>query len=116
MAALSATDIDAITARHPAVFAGSRRKQATRWLIGLGVIAYLCFAWWFFAIGTVLANGNWGIAGIYLADWVSYETRPNIEFTPEGLVVSYPRFSAYNEDRHPEWIELQDVRSPGVAG
>jgi phosphonate transport system permease protein len=64
----------------------------------------------------VLANGNWGIAGIYLADWVSYETRPNIEFTPEGLEVGYPRFSAYNAERHPDWIELQDIRSPGLAG
>ena len=113
---LTGAEMEAITARHPAVFAGSRRKQVTRWLVGVGVVAYLCFAWWFFAIGTVLANGNWGIAGIYLADWVSYETRPNIEFTPEGLVVGYPRFSAYNANRHPDWIELQDIRSPGVAG
>jgi phosphonate transport system permease protein len=116
MAALTETEMEAIAARHPAVFAGSRRKQATRWLVGAGVVAYLCFAWWFFAIGTVLANGNWGIAGIYLADWVSYETRPNIDFGKDGLEVRFPRFSAYNENRHPDWIELQDVRSPGVAG
>jgi phosphonate transport system permease protein len=113
---LTGADIAAIAARHPAVFAGSRRRQATRWLIGLGVVAYLCFAWWFFAIGTVLANGNWGIAGIYLADWVSYETRPNIDFTDGGLHVQYPRYSAYNENRQPGWVELQDIRSPGVAG
>ncbi|MEP9386416.1 phosphonate ABC transporter, permease protein PhnE [Mesorhizobium sp. KR9-304] len=121
MAALSTTtlsqaDIAAIADRHPAVFAGSRRKQLTRWLIGLSIVAYLCFAWWFFAIGTVLANGNWGIAGIYLADWVSYETRPNIDFTDGGLHVQYPRYSAYNENRQPAWVELQDIRSPGVAG
>ncbi len=116
MAALIQVEMDAIVGRHPIVFAGSRRKQATRWLIGVGIVAYLAFAWWFFAIGTVLANGNWGIAGIYLADWVSYETRPNIDFTDDGLHVQYPRFSAYNENRQPAWIELQDVRSPGVAG
>jgi phosphonate transport system permease protein len=116
MAAMSASDIDAIADRHPAVFAGSRRKQLTRWLIGLGIVAYLCFAWWFFAIGTVLANGNWGIAGIYLADWVSYETRPNIDFTDAGLHIQYPRYSAYNENRQPAWVELQDIRSPGLAG
>lgn len=118
MAAMTLTgvDVEAIAARHPAVFAVSRRKQATRWLIGAGIVAYLCFAWWFFAIGTVLANGNWGIAGVYLADWVSYETRPNIDFTDEGLHVRFPRFSAYNENRQPDWIELQDVRSPSMAG
>ena len=116
MTTLAHDDIEAIAARHPAVFAGSRRKQATRWLVGLGVVAYLCFAWWFFAIGSVLANGNWGMAGIYLADWVSYETRPRIAFTPEGLEVKYTRFSAYNAERHPDWVELQDIRSPGVVG
>lgn len=114
--ALSASDIDQIATRHPAVFAGSRRKQMTRWLIGAGFVAYLAFAWSFFAVGSVLANGNWSLAGVYLADWVSYETRPNIEFTPEGLEVGYPRFSAYNAERHPDWIELHDVRSPRVAG
>lgn len=96
MAALTAANVEEIAARHPAVFAGSRRKQVIRWLIGAGFVAYLAFAWWFFAVGSVLANGNWGIAGVYLADWVSYEIRPNIEFTDEGLTVSYPRFSAYN--------------------
>ena len=64
----------------------------------------------------MLANGNWGIAGIYLADWVSYETRPNIEFTDEGLEVQYPRFSAYNETGIRTGSSSQDVRSPGVAG
>ncbi len=116
MAAMSASDIDAIADRHPLVFAGSRRKQITSWLIGIAIAAYLIFAWWFFAIGAVLANGNWGIAGIYLADWVSYETRPNIDFTKDGLKVQYPRFSAYNETRQPAWVELHDLRGPGLAG
>ncbi len=112
---LAATDINAIAARHPAVFAGSWRKRMTRWLVGAGFLAYLAFAWWFFAVGTVLANGNWNIAGIYLADWVSYETRPNIDFTDDGLKVRYPRFSAYRSERHPDWLTLQDTRAPDVA-
>lgn len=116
MATLTANDIDVIAERHPAVFARSRRRQTMRWLAAAGFVAYLAFAWWFFAVGSVLANGNWGIAGVYLADWVSYETRPNIEFTPAGLDVSYPRFSAYNANRHPDWIELTDIVAPGVSG
>ena len=78
MAALTNSDIEAIAHRHPLVFAGSLRKQVVRGLIGICVVAYLAFAWWFFAIGAVFAAGNWGIAGVYLADWVSYEVRPNI--------------------------------------
>lgn len=44
MTTLAQADVEAIAARHPAVFAGSRRKQMTGWLVGLGVVAYLCFA------------------------------------------------------------------------
>ena len=116
MAALTKDDIDAIAGRYPVVFAGSLRKQVMRWLIGLGIVAYLVFAWWFFAIGTVLGNGNWGIAGIYLADWVSYETRPNVEFGHGSVEVSYSRFSAYRPDRQPDWVRLEQVTAPGVAG
>ena len=55
MTMLAEAEVDAIAARHPAVFAGSRRKQTTGWLVSLGVVAYLCFAWWFFAIAAPLA-------------------------------------------------------------
>ncbi len=96
MTALTAAEIDAIAARHPAVFAGSLRKRLTAWLVGAGILAYLVFAWWFFAIGSVLANGNWGIAGVYLADWVSYEVRPNVEFEGDG---PEDRLSARRLDR-----------------
>lgn len=116
MAALTNRDIEAIADRHPLVFAGSLRRQVVRGLIGIGVVAYLAFAWWFFAIGAVFAAGNWGIAGVYLADWVSYEVRPNIEFGDDGLEVSYPRFSAYRADRQPDWLQLDEVVAPGIAG
>jgi len=102
-----AAEVDAIVARHPDVFAGSRRKSLTGWLIGAGVVAYLVFAWWLFSIGTVLSSGNWGIAGAYLADWVSYETRPNVDYTDGGATIAYPRFSAYNDNRHPDWIRFE---------
>ncbi len=116
MAALTVAEVDAIAARHPAVFAGSSRKRTMRWLVAAAFAAYLAFAWWFFAVGSVLANGNWSIAGVYLADWVSYEIRPNIDFTDGGLTVRYPRFSAYSAERQPDWVELQDMRAPGTAG
>ena len=55
-------------------------SSLTGWAVAAGIVAYLAFAWWFFAVGAVLAGGNWGIAGTYLADWVSYEDRPQIDF------------------------------------
>lgn len=107
MAAMTATQISEIAARHPAVFDGSRRKQVGGWLIGAGVVAYMIFAWWFFAIGAVLAGGNWGIAGSYLADWISYEVRPGVEFQNDYLEVTYPRFSPLGENPNPDWVRKE---------
>ncbi|GLS31867.1 phosphonate transport system permease protein [Mesorhizobium albiziae] len=116
MTTLTAEQIDDISKRHPEVFAGSQRKRLTAWLVGAGIAAYLVFAWWFFAVGSVLAGGNWGIAGVYLADWVSYEIRPEIEFDGDRLEISYPRFSSYRADRQPDWIRIEPVEreEPGA--
>lgn len=106
MALMTEAEVSSIAARHPDVFDGSSRKRLVSWAVGLGIVGYLVFAWWLFSIGSVFASGNWSIAGSYLADWVSYETRPKVEFVEGGATLSYPRFSAYNPDRHPEWISL----------
>jgi len=105
MASQSAND--AILARYPEIFASSARRQRTGWLIGLGTIAYLAFAWWFFSIGSVLGGANWGIAGTYLNDWYSYEIKPDIDFEENHLTVSFPRFSPLGSDPKPEWLELR---------
>lgn len=106
MTTVSITDMQAIADRHPAVFSGSWRKSLIGWAVGAGIVAYLAFAWWFFSVGAVLAGGNWGIAGTYLADWVSYEVRPQIVFKQDRLDIGYPRFSSYRADRHPDWLSF----------
>ncbi|MEO5323485.1 phosphonate ABC transporter, permease protein PhnE [Mesorhizobium sp. CC13] len=113
MTTLSMADMQAIAGRHPGVFSGSWRKSLIGWAIGCGIVAYLVFAWWFFSVGTVLAGGNWGIAGTYLADWVSYEVRPQVSFKDGRLDVGYPRFSSYRADRHPDWLDI--TRPAGAA-
>lgn len=100
-------DIHGVAARHPEVFARSLRKRLTGWLVGAGIIAYLVFAWWFFSIGAVLSGANWGIAGNYLADWVSYEVRPDIDFKDNHLEISYPRFSPLGANPQPDWVSLK---------
>ncbi len=105
MATLSAADIDEPFRNAIRKFSPARnRKRLTGWLVGAGIVAYLVFAWWFFAVGAVLAAGNWGIAGVYLADWVSYEMRPEIELQGRSPGVGYPRFSSYRADRQPDWM------------
>lgn len=104
MGAFHAHEAEALAARYPDVFARSLRSRLTGWLIAAGIVAYFLFAWWFFSIGQVLANGNWGIAGIYMADWVSYEVRPDIEFRDNHLEISFPRFSPLGENPDPAWL------------
>ncbi|HEV2897248.1 MAG TPA: phosphonate ABC transporter, permease protein PhnE [Pseudaminobacter sp.] len=104
MAVLSIFEVDEIAARHPQVFAGSLRKRLAGWAIGLGVAAYLAFAWWFFAIAAVFANGNWGIAGAYLADWVTYEARPTIGIEQNHLEISFPRFDPVGARGSVDWL------------
>lgn len=105
MSLMSAQEFEIISQRYPTLISGSWRRSARGWLIGFGIIAYLFFAWWFFSIGTVFASGNWAIAGPYLADWVSYEIRPNVDFNGDRLKITYPRFSAYRADRQPDWVK-----------
>jgi len=104
----SVLEMEAIAARHPHLLRSSSEKRLKPLLIGIGVVAYLVFSWWFFSIGHVLANANWGIAGTYLADWVSHEIRPDIEIAPDGAMsVSYQRNSPLGKNPDPKWVSLE---------
>lgn len=96
-----------LIARHPAIFAASRRKALLACASAAAVLAYLVFAWWFFAMGSVFANGRWELAGAYLADWVSYESRPNLAFENGYLDVSFPRFDPMGKNPDPDWLVTQ---------
>ena len=105
MRAFTPVEAEALAARHPDIFSTSLGKRLTAWLIAGGTVLYLIFVWWFFSIGAIFANANWGIAGVYMADWVSYEIRPNIEFRENHLEVSFPRFSPLGDNPNPDWLE-----------
>ncbi|MCA1404085.1 phosphonate ABC transporter, permease protein PhnE [Ensifer sp. IC3342] len=104
----SLPEMEAIAARHPHLLHSSSRKRFKAALIGIGVLLYMAFSWWFFSIGHVLANANWGIAGTYLADWVSYEVRPEIAIAADGtMAVSYARNSPLGPNPNPDWVTLE---------
>ncbi|SNY92867.1 phosphonate transport system permease protein [Cohaesibacter sp. ES.047] len=104
MTALSASDLNDLIDRYPDVFRVGFFKRFRGWIISASIIIYLIFAWQFFHVGQVLSNGNWQIAGAYLADWVSYEVRPDIEFDDGFVRVEFPRFSPLGADPKPDWI------------
>lgn len=104
-ATLSLSELASIKAKHPQVFERSWTKRfRAPTIIGLAVL-YGLYCMWFFAIGKALDEGNWDIAGAYLADWISYEVRPDIDYRSGELEIEFPRFSPLGENPEPAWIE-----------
>jgi phosphonate transport system permease protein len=105
MSKLHLSEMDAIEARHPEIFARPFWSRFRMPLVVLGAILYGVYCWWFFAIGSVFHNANWSLAGTYLADWVSYEVRPEIRMTDDGVMqIVYPRFSPLGDNPNPDWL------------
>jgi phosphonate transport system permease protein len=96
--------IDDIVARHPAAFKASFWKRYSAPIGILLCILYTLYCWWFFSVGAVLQQANWRLAGAYLADWVSYEIRPDIEFGDGYLTIGYSKFSELGAHPNPDWV------------
>ena len=94
--------IDDIVARHPAAFKASFWKRYSAPIGILLCILYTLYCWWFFSVGAVLQQANWRLAGAYLADWVSYEIRPDIEFGDGYLTIGYSKFSELGAHPNPD--------------
>ncbi|GMB79978.1 phosphonate ABC transporter, permease protein PhnE [Shinella zoogloeoides] len=108
MTTLNSARMDEIAARHPAVFHRSFWQRFRVAIIAGGFVLYALYCWWFFAIGHVLGNANWNLAGTYLADWVSYEVRPEVTIAPDGAMkLTYPRFSPLGPNATPDWVEIE---------
>ncbi|MBD9373765.1 phosphonate ABC transporter, permease protein PhnE [Rhizobium sp. ARZ01] len=105
MTMLHMSEMEQIAARHPEIFQRSVWSRFRMPIIVFGALLYGLYCWWFFAIGTVLQNANWSLAGTYLADWVSYEVRPEIHMASDGTMqIRYPRFSPLGDNPNPDWL------------
>ena len=106
MSMINTAELNRLAERYPQVLERSL-WQRYRIPFSIGVLTiYFLFCWWFFAIGKTLSEANWGIAGNYLADWVSYEIRPEFEIDRDrALTITYPRFDPIGPNPNPDWIE-----------
>lgn len=108
MATLTAQELDAIAARHPHLLRPSFWSLYRIPVIAVTVALYLVFCWWFFAIGHVLSSSSWGIAGTYLADWISFEERPDITIASDGTMkVVWSRYDPIGPNPNPDWITAE---------
>lgn len=108
MTVLNTAEMDALAARHPELLHRSIWQRSRIPIIASAAILYFIFAWWFFAVGKVVGGANWGLAGNYLADWVSYEIRPDIDIASDGsMQITYPRFDPIGSNPNPDWLEAK---------
>ncbi|WP_455873391.1 phosphonate ABC transporter, permease protein PhnE [Rhizobium yanglingense] len=106
MSSLNAAEMERIAAGHPEIFNPSVWRRFQVPLIVAAFVLYVLYAWWFFAVGKVFGEANWGIAGNYMADWVSYEIRPDVEIDADGnMQIKYSRFDPIGPNPNPDWLE-----------
>ncbi|WOC15697.1 hypothetical protein MP213Fo_11540 [Pseudochrobactrum sp. MP213Fo] len=103
---LSADQISDLENRYPQVFKRSWNKRYLLPLVVIGVVIYMIYCWWFFAIGTVLSEGQWDRAGITARQWYSYEIRPTMRMSGDEVKITYPRFSVLGNNPDPEWVSV----------
>ena len=96
--------IEDIASRHPLAFRPSFWKRYSAPIAIAACLVYTLYCWWFFSVGAVLQQANWRLAGAYLADWVSYEIRPDIELKDGYLTIGYSRFSELGSHPNPAWV------------
>lgn len=108
MKTLDASEMESIAKRH------ARTLQRTIWqrfrfaiISGLALL-YIVYCFWFFSVIQVLGNANWNLAGAYLADWVSYEVRPDIKIdSDQTMKIIYPPYSPLGENPNPDWLRAE---------
>lgn len=119
---MNALDMRDIETRFPEMLHKSVWQQLKLPAAIVALIAYFVFCWWFFALGAVLTNARGDLAYIYLADWFSYEVRPDINIDSHGTMkIQWPRYSPLGADPHPDWLNVKEetvtrqVETPAVA-
>lgn len=94
----------ALRARHAGVLHRPLYRRLMAPLLVLGAAAYLVFCLFFFNVAGVFANAQWERAGIYIADWYSWEATPRFRFGKDGIEVEWTR-SLLGDNPNPDWIE-----------
>lgn len=97
-----------IAARHPQLFDTTSLRRYRAPLLVVLAAAYVAFSFWFFAFGKVFSQADYSIAGTYLADWISFEVRPEIDMAADGTMkISYSRFDPLGEHPNPDWVQTE---------
>ncbi|MEM0900325.1 MAG: phosphonate ABC transporter, permease protein PhnE [Pseudomonadota bacterium] len=105
MTTLTQEQLQDIQARNPEAFKQPLLKRFAAPTAVVVCVLYTIYCFWFFSISKTVSEGNWEIAGNYLADWISYEVRPDVNYSTGEIEIEWRRFSPLGDDPEPDWIE-----------
>ena len=90
--------------KYAEVFHKTPLQRALPYVVSFSILAYMVFAFFFFNIAGVISGAKWDRAGLYMADWVSWQATPKFRFKDDAIQLQYPRFSPLGEKPNPEWV------------
>ena len=109
--AIDAETLAKVRLARPEVFDRPFRKRFAPLLVALGVLAYVAYALWFFAIPQVVMTAQWERFGYYLSQWVSFTVQ--VELRPQGDTVRtvWPRYSQLGSKPDPDWVHADGANA-----
>jgi phosphonate transport system permease protein len=105
MTMLDTAQMNAIADRHKDILHLSIWQRFRVLIVSFCIALYFLFCIWFFAIPQVLNRADWDLAGTYLADWVSYQVRPDVKIASDKTMqVVFPKFTPIGDNPKPDWL------------
>lgn len=95
---------NALSEAHRALMRVPGSKRLLPWLIATLIAGYAAYAIWFFNLGSVLQGGQWERGAASMADWISYEIRPQLKYNGNRIDVMFARFDPIGPNPNPDWI------------
>ncbi len=89
---------------HRAVLHVPVSKRLLPWIVTALIVGYAVYAVWFFNLGSVLQGGQWERGAASMADWISYEIRPQLKYKGNRIDVTFARFDPIGPNPNPDWI------------
>lgn len=93
-----------LTEEHRAALHVPASRRLLPWVVTALIVAYTAYAIWFFNLGSVMQGGQWERGAASMADWISYEIRPQLKHNGNRIDVSFARFDPIGPNPSPDWI------------
>ncbi len=95
--------------QYAEVFHNHPVKKFRPLAIVTALLAYLVACFFLLQYPPSFLGRRWDRAGLYMADWVSWQAQPKFRFRDDGLELQYPRFSPLGAEPDPSWVTANEA-------